>query len=222
MKKEDILGFDPTKLELFHNDEENTDEIQTSKAMLYKNHIYNCIKQTKFHLQKPLYVYLAGKISKNDWRVPIVGYRCNNLYGGDKIENYNVKYNNDIIITGPWFLSCDHGCYHGDNSHGLGICQLGCNEANGDYYSERDVYDICLRQIDKSDIVFAYINDDTCYGTIFEIAHAISIGKRVLVIFGNERLMSNMWFLCQGADIVNLKGEKSIKEVFDETINKII
>lgn len=193
--------------------------------MLEKNHIRHCIKNRKVYSPYPRYIYLAGKIEKNGWREEIVGYRCNDMHGGDyskqELIDHCFRYNNGTIITGPWFLACDHGCYHGDNSHGLGINQLGCPDANGDIFSEKEVYDICIEQIDHSDIVFAYINDKTCYGSIYEIAYAYAVGKCVIIIFDNEELMSDMWFMCQGAHIVDVLGDKTVKEKFDEILAKI-
>lgn len=76
-------------------------------------------------------IYLAGKIAKNDWRHDIV----NDLRGaGDvhsEIESYNLGDKCWPILrqsilgkhdyVGPYFVACDHGCYHGDSSHGVGV-----------------------------------------------------------------------------------------------------
>lgn len=249
MKETEILGFDTSGLSVFNQNENNITNIseeeieklrqeqdawlEEEKKNLQQEHINNCIKNKPIFLNDP-HVYLAGKISLCDWRMPIVGYRCGGLYGGDNVDitKYRIKYLcknknestvQEVTITGPWFLACDHGCYHGDNSHGLGINKLGCNIANDDNYSEREVYDICLKQIDNSNLVFAYIDDDTCYGSIYEISYAISHDKYVVIIFANENLMSDMWFICQGADIVDvLKENQTIKEKFDEIITEKI
>lgn len=233
-----ILGFDPTQLEKYTNEyyesvekadisdfvideEQYKIEIQEIIDELNTRHVNRCK-----HINKPnkrLYywdVYLAGKIQQNGWREQIVGYRCGHLYGGDHgdISKYTIQYNDKITITGPWFLACDHGCYHGDNSHGLGINQLGCPDANDDNYTEKEVYNICTSQINKSDIVFAYIDDNTCYGSMYEIGYAKAQGKIVILIFDNEKLMSDMWFMCQGADIVDILGDMSVKEKFDNVM----
>lgn len=232
----EILGFDPTQLDILGFDLNELNQInelediempnfEEEEKLMKETHIKHCIKNRKVYSPYPRYIYLAGKIEKNGWREEIVGYRCNGMGGGDyskeEIADHYFRYNNDTIITGPWFLACDHGCYHGDNSHGLGINKLGCPEANGDIFSEKEVYDICIHQIDHSDIVFAYINDNTCYGSIYEIAYAYAVGKYVIIIFDNEELMSDMWFMCQGAHIVDVLGDKTVKEKFDEILAKI-
>lgn len=237
MKEKDILGFDPTQLSIYSN--EDTKDLDNSNddkwykeecKRLKKKHTDSCIKSKNIKLyKKPLRVYLAGKIKQNGWRELIVGYRCNHLYGGDNVDltKYTVKYNDQITITGPWFLSCDHGCYHGDNTHGLGINKMGCPDANGDDYSESEVYDICTQQIMGSDIVFAYIDDNTCYGSLYEIGLAKALDKKIIIVFDNGELMSDMWFICQGADITEhmsiLDKQKhiTIKDKFDEIINKL-
>lgn len=244
MNENELLGFDPMSIKTQYDDIDNSyDEsdyyehdawYEEYEKIMEKRHINNCIKKSRILLDEPR-IYLAGKINRYDWRVPIVGYRCGGLMGGDDVDitKYRVEYfceNEDksnfkiATITGPWFLSCDHGCYHGENSHGLGINKLGCPDALGDHYSEKEVYNICLKQIDNSDLIFAYIDDETCYGSIYEISYAVSRGKYVVIIFANKKLMSDMWFMCQGADIVDvLNHGQSIKSKFDEILlNKII
>ena len=213
------------QLRSFELDPQQMLKLQSNKE-IFKADIKS--KNIKLY-KKPLRVYLAGKIKQNGWRELIVGYRCNHLYGGDNVDltKYTVKYNDQITITGPWFLSCDHGCYHGDNTHGLGINKMGCPDANGDNYLESEVYDICTQQIMGSDIVFAYIDDNTCYGSLYEIGLAKALGKKIIIVFDNGERMSDMWFICQGADITEhmsiLDKQKhiTIKDKFDEIINKL-
>lgn len=180
--------------------------------------------------KKELNVYLAGKISNRDWRQQIVDIRNNQNLSGDnysvnKIKNVKIKYKDNIYITGPFFLSCDHSCYHGENCHGLGA-----NKHYGCYgettLTEKQVNDICMSQIRKSDVLFAYINDNTCYGTLYEIGYAIAYGLKVILLFESGKLMKDMWFITKNAHILELvdKSERdySVKRYFDETINHII
>ena len=182
---------------------------------------------------KVIKVYLAGKIKSNGWRQQLIDIR-DNFSGEEKYKirkGITVRYDNHIIITGPFFLSCDHSCYHGENSHGVGLNKYYPDGERYDCYGLRDqftedeVKDICLRQIKKSDVIFAYINDDTCYGTLYELGYAKSLGKKIIILFESGKLMKDMWFIYQKADIVELvdKSERdySIKRYFDELINKI-
>ena len=144
------------------------------------------------------------------------------FFKANELLNYYVKYNNTTTIMGPWFLACDHGCYHGDNCHGLGVLNVwGCPEANGNNYSEDEVYKICTKQIDHSNIIFAYIYDNTCYGSIYEIAYAKAKGKKVIIIFDTEERMQDMWFMCQGADYVDVLRDESIRHKFNEIMSYV-
>lgn len=240
----EILCFDPSQLTVFDTDNQNEIDYEELNKNLHifdddgpdlelikaneqmkKHHILHCYQDKILWCKNKKYVYLAGKIEKNGWRDEIVGYRCNHLYGYDiskreELLNYYVEYNNSTTITGPWFLSCDHGCYHGDNCHGLGVLNVwGCPEAEGNNYSEDEVYKICTKQIDHSNIIFAYIYDNTCYGSIYEIAYAKAKGKKVIIIFDTEERMQDMWFMCQGADYVDVLRDESIGHKFNEIMS---
>ena len=144
--------------------------------------------------------YLAGKIQKHGWRESF--YYCgfykqmppNEL--AERCENVS----NELTVTGPFFISCDHGCYHGDGKHGVGaVGSIHSDEewcgCMGNYFSRDDVLSICKRQIDRAEIVFAYIDEGDCYGTLAEIGYAHAIGKDITIVFSNDRLKADMWFV---------------------------
>ena len=75
----------------------------------------------------PIRIYLAGKITKNGWRKEIVP-QLRSAWGApcldaadwrdiDPLEFYlgGVHFH----YVGPYFVGCDHGCFHGPNSHGI-------------------------------------------------------------------------------------------------------
>ena len=166
-------------------------------------------------------VYLAGKIEPNGWRQKLIDIR-NNFFGEekDKIRNgITIKYNDHINITGPFFLSCDHSCYHGNNSHGVGLNSHGDCYGLTDHFSEDEVKEICLNQIKKSDVIFAYINDDTCYGTLYEIGYAAALNKPILLLFDSNKRRNNMWFIANRAKMARVQDKYTgIKEDFDDMI----
>lgn len=174
-------------------------------------------------------IYLAGKISSDGWRQELVDIR-NNFYGDEKFlirEGYVLDYNDDITIVGPFFLSCDHSCYHGNNSHGVGLnkyyedgTRYDCYGYTTDLFTEQEVYNICIEQIKKSDIVFAYIDATTCYGTLFELGYAASIGKDIIILYDYEFPSNDMWFINRAAKIIKHKNLKttSVKEMFDKIV----
>lgn len=151
-----------------------------------------------------LSVYLAGKITSNGWREQIAPIRDdvdNDIYGVKYVQTF-IK---GLITTGPFFISCDHGCYHGDTLHGVGaygsedVDKPGCV---GDGIPKCMVPTICTHQIDKSNFVFAFIDSTTCYGTLCEIGYAIGKGIPVAVMFSNKSMRKDMWFIAEIADIV--------------------
>lgn len=187
MTEKEILGFDPNELNIFFRKEAS--------------------EKTKTK------IYLAGKISSvRDWRGMIMGnyYRVCSIDDYDRIHNGKNKaidyLANEAIeeipgientyITGPFFISCDHSCYHGANSHGLGLHQIGCNEGDDLVFGDWQVKWICLRQIDRADFLFAYIDSPDCYGTLHEIAYAQAKGKPTVIVFATPELRQQMWFSC--------------------------
>ncbi len=141
-------------------------------------------------------VYLAGKITKHGWRDAIVmsGHTAGHWVDYDdgvdidwnsgdiwEPENtpreWSLRENPRYAITGPFFVGCDHGCTHGKSTHAIAG---GCVQSH--YGEMRDeARRLCLAAIRGSDIVFAWLDDATAYGTIAEIGYASALGKRIVV-----------------------------------------
>ena len=139
-------------------------------------------------------VYFAGKISKNGWRTDwgeLIFEYAENI---ENLASFEYKINDEMTYTGPIFLSCDHGCYHGPGSHGVAAGDYGCG-AKG--IQREDVLYICKSQIERAEILFAYIDSADCFGTIAEIGFAHAIGKDIFIVFSNEELKEEMWFVDQ-------------------------
>ena len=162
-------------------------------------------------------IYLAGKVRQGCWRHTIVkGLR--KAFSGSEYEAKNImppekqwpvlqKAVLGLDYTGPYFISCDHGCYHGSDTHGVGG-SLDVYEATGGHGGSesengiyrKDVVNWCLGAIDRSDIVFAWIEDKTAYGTIAELGYAKAKGKTIWIA-GPEvengdayDMWSDLWF----------------------------
>lgn len=139
-------------------------------------------------------VYFAGKINKNGWRTgwgELIFEYAENI---ENLTSFEYKINDEMTYTGPIFLSCDHGCYHGPGSHGVAAGGYGCG-AKG--IQREDVLYICKSQIERAEILFAYIDSADCFGTIAEIGFAYAIGKDIFIVFSNEELKEEMWFVDQ-------------------------
>lgn len=138
-------------------------------------------------------IYLAGKIAWNDYRHGLIP--CLRDVDGDNYLSTDSEWpilervifgRHDYV--GPYAIGCDHGCYHGPNTHGYGI---GCGGKPTQIVST-----LCKKAIDISDIVFAWIDAPDAYGTIFEIGYAIAKGKNVfLAIKKDLKCRRDMWFI---------------------------
>lgn len=160
-------------------------------------------------------VYFAGKVSSNGWRQSIVDLRneIHHQLGSpyelmcdyERITKPGLRTEHNFVYGGPFLFSCDHGCYHGDTSHGMG--------AGNDYYSlcsdcgtkRSDVFNWCITSINQSDIIFCYLEDVTAYGTVFELGYAYS-RKVPIYIYLSPRLkledIQELWFSLEGAKVV--------------------
>lgn len=158
-------------------------------------------------------VYLAGKISKHDWRHGVVkGLRNVDTLSEDKkimygdsncwpiIKNGIQKF---VHYAGPIPTSCDHGCYHGENSHGVGADDgWDCNQGYDAGIEEvrADVFFKCENAILISDVFIAWIDTNDCYGTLVEIGMAKAMGKYIVI--GGNKKFDDMWFAYKAANVV--------------------
>ena len=168
-------------------------------------------------------VYLAGKISCGGWRnVMFSEYRDHSVYELTIDEIEPLPINESLTITGPFFISCDHGCYHGDRLHGVGawdgvsddpeFMEHGVWPGCGDPGLDRsEVVTLCKKQINEAEIVFAYIDCADCFGTLAEIGYAHAKGKTIIILFASDELKKDMWFID--------KMQQHTCEVSDEWIN---
>lgn len=135
-------------------------------------------------------IYLAGKISKNNWR--------NKILKKSRIDELEAPYilKEGLEYTGPYFLSCDHGCYHGDRTHGRRV--EGVSICSDDYINESRERTIskCYQWIDDADILFCWIDDITAYGTFTEIGYASAKNKIIYIACDKkiERESLEIWF----------------------------
>ena len=174
-------------------------------------------------------VYLAGKITNDWWRNEILGdgsssRRTPGIYVSasvDEIEKryeyYNGEYDaGEFIVTGPHSLGCDHSCFH-NTSHASTDGEFTCLGELG--MEQQDVFEACTHQINKSDIVFAYITSSDIYGTLFELGFAYGINKPVYIVFKNNELKRLHWFIAKAARecyVVHQNGD--LKEFFEKII----
>jgi hypothetical protein len=149
-------------------------------------------------------IYFAGKIGHTDWRHELVERATGQsriLRDSDGPFEFSMG-RHQVTYQGPFFCSCDHGCFHGPHTHGVGLdIHVGCPAARSPHDVFADggaVYFESLAAIDRSEWVFAFINDPTCFGTLFELGYARARGKALILCFSEKRLDRDMWFISQG------------------------
>lgn len=132
-------------------------------------------------------VYFAGKIGRDDWRHSLSRdsrWGAVEDYGGEawyqkNLFDPNLLYDEGrFFYGGPFFVSCDHGCAHGPNSHGVNLEGGACIEVPDGVAERRArIFEINRLRLLKASWVFAYIESPDCYGTLIELgmAHAAGI-----------------------------------------------
>ena len=140
-------------------------------------------------MTQQLNIYMAGKISKGDWRESLYGRGNSPTIDDDDgyIVFPHIDLDSGLTYVGPYFMGCDHGCYHGNTTHGLGggdssIC-LDFDVARSQIFSACQSA-ICL----STNIFFAWIDSIDCYGTLAEIgfAHGLRMG-------GSSVRLNHIW-----------------------------
>jgi hypothetical protein len=140
-------------------------------------------------------VYFAGKIQQNCWRHTLIeGLRDHHWRLGPLVQQ-------GFICVGPFFISCDHGCYHKQNTHGTSNPQQGACPPDTDY-GPPQVAELCRNTLAQADFVFCFINSKTCYGTIAEIERAHVLRIPVVIAFASgiaKPTKNDFWFVTQPA-----------------------
>ena len=164
-------------------------------------------------------VYFAGDISHNDWRHDIApGLRNAGDHTHDYHDANHVAVSTDEYLletkrsgfyyVGPYFISCDHGCFHGRNGHAAGATLEeigGCfGDMDGSGWARRKkVLAANTARIEQADLIFAHIGKRDAYGTIAEIGFAHRAGKPIILSFSPwVKGDDDMWFASAMSDIV--------------------
>jgi hypothetical protein len=166
-------------------------------------------------------VYLAGKIYHTDWRHQIVrGLRSLQFDcpGGSQMRISEYPICQDAIApgvhySGPYFVSCDRGCYHGTNTHGVMPMDYDCIDAGP--HNRHEVMRTSQHQIERASLFFAWIEDLTCFGNLAEIGYAKATSTFV-AICGPARF-DDLWFAYEMADATFVR--KSAEIAFKDTLS---
>lgn len=144
-------------------------------------------------------VYLAGKISKHDWRHSLFPLRHVELTYDrehDRVVSRERLNHDGFEYAGPYFLGDDHGCFHGPGQHGI----IDPGWADGHSMSDRDfpqvlsrrtVSQSCLAWIADADVVFCWLEGVDAYGTLVELGYAHARGIPIYVATDGEVLKAH-------------------------------
>ena len=161
-------------------------------------------------------LYLAGKISNNDWRKEFFPIECFTWREKAVVSVADEQFD----YVGPFFSdACRHCSPHGPGRHGNHPSDGGCN-CTGDGDSQDEVKELCLHAIRQSDVVFAWIHRKDVFGTIAELGYAVAMEREVWIGAPNERVLRHMWFVSKMANCVHLAANpvecfKGCKAVMD-------
>ena len=153
------------------------------------------LKLTQSHKPK---VYLAGKIRKHCWRHQLISGLRDHSWGDGPLQQ------NSFTYIGPFFIGCDHGCFHNKNSHG-NVAIRGDNlcpgrGSNAEFDAPHlEVATLCLDALVKADLVFCYVEAADCFGTLVEIGYALAHDVPLVVTFAPSIATSadnDFWFSC--------------------------
>jgi hypothetical protein len=91
----------------------------------------------------------------------------------------------------------------------------GCQNGSIQPSSRHDVSFAAYIQISRADILFAWIDDLTCYGSLVEIGIAHALGKTFWIAFPQELNRRNLWFAESLADrsVVAEEAETAFKSL---------
>lgn len=193
-----------------------------------------------YHKYKFKRVYLAGKIRPEDWRYRLVTepsrlslptddcgtgiFHRDALFRDSTLDDPWPVLENALFGTldyvGPYFISCSHGCFNGKNSHGIGADLEEYDDSNHGaslgFPMQEWVVARCQEAIRQADLVIAWIDDPSCYGTLVELGYAKALGKMIWI--AGPRQYEELWFVYHMADELCLmqddKRLMSAQEVF--------
>ncbi|TLG72787.1 hypothetical protein [Methylocystis sp. B8] len=161
-------------------------------------------------MNRPFRVYLAGKITKNGWRCKIAPrYRSvsdTEAFYDSELELETITP--EVVMSGPFAISCDHGCFRGDGSHGIGgfangyKCDGAVDLPDDVRWRRVRAFEINERRLERADAVFAYLDGPNPTGTVFELGHAWKAGKPIFLAFAPDIPRNDFWYPAEAADEV--------------------
>lgn len=176
-------------------------------------------------------IYLAGKIRSGCWRHSIVnGLRGFASNSGATLRSYLRErmvpcLHNSILgvhdYVGPFFISCDHSGFHGENTHGVAATEgdSACACENTDGLGPESVLRLSLASIASADLLFAWIEAPSCYGTLVELGFAAAHRKPILI--AGPKHLPDLWFAYQLASLADFSFNDA-KSAFQQLLSRYL
>jgi hypothetical protein len=141
-------------------------------------------------------VYLAGKICghKPDWRHSLI----NNPIYCTEINPLDAELTEDcgpFECVGPFFVSGNH-CSHGD--HGA---EEGVFGSRLKHHQHRRIFEVNKIRLKRADVVFAFVEEADCYGTLIELGMANTLDIPIFLRLPLEQ-HEDMWMAAEASTVV--------------------
>jgi hypothetical protein len=181
--------------------------------------------------------YFVGKIMHTGWRHKIFNLRNIEYPWKAYLTGASPRTKHAIApglhYGGPFTVGCDHGCYHGPNTHGTGVNRDTCEGGmwddwegntlplNQNSFAARIVCN-CLLSIRSVDIVFAWIDDLTAYGSLAELGYARAFGKQTWLAWPRE--FPDLWFIKELASevVIAQSAEVAFRQLVFEKLGRSV
>lgn len=151
-----------------------------------------------------LKIYMAGKVlGVDDWRLGVSPSLKSGMREGTNWHQMSISkfYKGKHVYTGPFFRMQPRTVAEdwdgGDRNSHLADTTI-CKAHDGTDIIRGITFESCMRAIERSDLVFAWITDRSAYGTLVEIGAAEAMGKQVAVC---GDIPDDLWFAQKAASI---------------------
>jgi hypothetical protein len=135
-------------------------------------------------------IALLGKMGHNCWRNLV----CPNFI--NRTNPFEIRVGQHALqYIGPFYNPC----------HGNTFASSTAREIRA------WVKENALTAIRQADYVFAYIDDATCYGTIYELGFAMSRGKQLGIAFSSDTFATELWF-ADPEPTIAVNGKESLED----------
>jgi hypothetical protein len=157
-------------------------------------------------------VYLAGKIGSLDFRYGLVPGLRGRTWNDGPIICPGFTY------VGPFFVACGHQCAHGPATHGALIPTAdGCGAES---LTHRQIYEANQTALASASLVFAYIDETECNGTLYEIGWAAAKAIPIIIIFSPDIDKGEFWYSTMPTEFTAVASREELPALFARLLHR--